>query len=343
MSILIRAQYGFAAGMCWIGIPHLVAAQNRAESPGTALRGCPAQFNVGFQVVTLQGGSKAALWYPTEQQEHPYNYSAAIQGSVARDSAISRCQRFPLVVFSHGLGGCGTQSVFITEELARGGYVVAAPDHKDATCHADGTGTFAFRASQRSFFKPETWTSSTYADRRRDMEEAIDRVLNSREFSASVDPNRIGLAGHSVGGYVALGMAGAWTTWKDPRIQAVLLFSPYVLPFLARNLLQGIDIPVMYQGAQFDFGITPFLQGKSGAYAVSHTQKFYVELKGGNHFEWTNLLCADSKTVANCVRSKPNARLILSYSTMFFDRFLKNTSNVTPDLSGSGLAAYQHN
>jgi len=38
----------------------------------------------------------------------------------------------PLVLFSHGLGGCALQTIFFTEELARHGYVVAAPDHADA-------------------------------------------------------------------------------------------------------------------------------------------------------------------------------------------------------------------
>src|SRR5271154_6050647 len=41
---------------------------------------------------------------------------------------------YPLVVFSHGYGGCNTQSVFLMEALAKAGYLVLAPNHADAHC-----------------------------------------------------------------------------------------------------------------------------------------------------------------------------------------------------------------
>src|SRR5271170_4777599 len=41
---------------------------------------------------------------------------------------------FPVVVFSHGFGGCNTQSVFLMEALANAGYLVVAPNHADARC-----------------------------------------------------------------------------------------------------------------------------------------------------------------------------------------------------------------
>ena len=43
-------------------------------------------------------------------------------------------KQWPLILFSHGLDGCGAQSKFLTEALAAHGYIVAAPDHADATC-----------------------------------------------------------------------------------------------------------------------------------------------------------------------------------------------------------------
>src|SRR5436853_1758628 len=43
-------------------------------------------------------------------------------------------ERHPIIVFSHGFGGCATQSRFLTEALAERGYWVFAPNHKDAGC-----------------------------------------------------------------------------------------------------------------------------------------------------------------------------------------------------------------
>src|SRR5205823_6105338 len=40
----------------------------------------------------------------------------------------------PVVVFSHGLYTCATQSRFLTEALADSGYFVIAPNHHDASC-----------------------------------------------------------------------------------------------------------------------------------------------------------------------------------------------------------------
>jgi pimeloyl-ACP methyl ester carboxylesterase len=69
----------------------------------------------------------------------------------------------------------------------------------------------------------------------------------------------------------------------------VLALSPYVQPLLVRRTLAGLDAPVMYQGGTLDFGITPALHNATGAYNLSPTPKYYVELKGADHLAWTDL------------------------------------------------------
>jgi hypothetical protein len=59
-----------------------------------------------------------AVWYPTLEKELPYSYSRGATGSVALHAPAAQHQQYPLILFSHGWGGCGTQSVFLTEELA---------------------------------------------------------------------------------------------------------------------------------------------------------------------------------------------------------------------------------
>src|SRR2546430_7745072 len=72
---------------------------------------CEAPFNVGFRVVSFAPRRKMAVWYPSAGSESAYEYAKGLGGSVARDGAPASCGRFPLVLFSHGFGGCGTQSV----------------------------------------------------------------------------------------------------------------------------------------------------------------------------------------------------------------------------------------
>src|SRR3954469_25672419 len=40
----------------------------------------------------------------------------------------------PLILFSHGFGGCAQQSYSLTKALAAAGYAVLAPNHKDEGC-----------------------------------------------------------------------------------------------------------------------------------------------------------------------------------------------------------------
>jgi predicted dienelactone hydrolase len=301
---------------------------------------CRPPFDVGFRIVQIPGGPLTAVWYPSRGPEARFAYSDALAGSVARDGRPETCGRFPLLVFSHGLGGCGTQTVFLTEQLARTGYVVAAPDHKDASCRVDGSGRLQLRAPERSFFQPEKWTPATHADRRSDLTHVIDWALGEPAFASSIDAQRVGAIGHSLGGYSTLGMIGGWPGHRDRRIKAALLLSPYVLPFLVQNRLGAVSVPVMYQGAQLDIGITPSLRGDSGAYAATPSAKAYVELRGGTHFEWTNLVCLGHKSVLECLRKNPNAWLITAYGGAFFERYLLQRGEVLARLNGKGLATY---
>ena len=54
--------------------------------------------------------------------------------AIWRPAGSAPASGFPVVLFSHGFGGCNTQSVFLMEALARSGYFVLAPNHKDAHC-----------------------------------------------------------------------------------------------------------------------------------------------------------------------------------------------------------------
>ncbi len=319
----------------------LVALFGCIAAPGAAApTACQYPYPVGYRVATL-AGLRVAIWYPTQATPAPYAYSDGFSGVVARDAAPG-CGRLPLVVFSHGLGGCGTQSLFFTEELARHGYVVAAPDHRDATfCTVDrGTGNLRNLIPQSSLLDPKQWTPATYADRKNDLEALINALLVDPVFGDAIDSRAIGAAGHSLGGYTVVGLGGGWPGWRDGRIRAVLALSPYVQPYTVHGTLAALRVPVMYQGAPLDLGITPSLDGPKGAYAQTPAPKYFVELRTGTHLVWTGIACDKDHTVRACL-DRPEPRLITAYGVAFFDRYLKGMP--TPLLAGNGvgLAAYR--
>jgi predicted dienelactone hydrolase len=138
-----------------------------------------------------------------------------------------------------------------------------------------------------------------------------------------VNRNHVGIAGHSLGGYTVLGLAGGWASWKDPRVKAVLALSPYCSPFLGRARLKDVSVPVMYQGGTRDFGITPTVKKTQGAFDQSRAPKFYVELDGAGHFAWTDLNRAYVSTID-------------AYSVAFFDAYLKDYKDGLAKLMKAG-------
>ena len=307
---------------------------------------CGGRFSAGYRVLALDNGRKLAVWYPTASAERRVSSAGSDKGfadSVAADAPPAACARVPLVLFSHGWGGCARQSLFLTEELARHGYVVAAPDHADAVCGigADELNLGKLRIDQ-SFFDPASWNDRSQIGRLHDLRAVIRVVASDPQLAPIVDTSRIGAVGHSLGGYTVLGMAGGWPAWKTPQVKAVLALSPYVLPFLGQGTLSRLQVPVMYQGASLDWGLTTSLEGPQGAYAVTAPPRFFVKLNGGTHFEWTNLVCAGTPDVATCLAARPNAALINRYGIAFLDLFLKGKPDTLLKSVGRGLNAYAY-
>ena len=146
-----------------------------------------------------------------------------------------------------------------------------------------------------------------------DLEAILDAILKEKSFQGvPIDSSRIGLAGHSLGGYTVLALAGAWPSWKDRRVKAVLALSPYCAPFIKKGDLGHLDVPVMYQGGTLDVGITPFVRRPGGAYDLTSAPKYFLDLAGAGHFAWTNL-------------NKSYQSIIDDYAVAFFDRYLKGT------------------
>jgi len=211
----------------------------------------------------------------------------------------------PLILFSHGFTGCKTQSKFLMAALAAHGYFVAAPDHRDAGCSMGKM----LQSPDTSFRKPEDWSDKTYADRSADMRSLYDALKKDPAYRDKIDWVHVGLAGHSLGGYTVLGLAGGWKAWKMDGISAVLALSPYVAPFMAAGTLADVDVPVMYQGGTRDFGITPGVRKKGGAYDATPNAVF-VEFEKTGHFGWTDLQAGSHDA-------------IVAYVLWFFDKTLK--------------------
>ena len=316
--------------------------RREASAQSAPASGCSGSMNIGFRIKTFAPGVSGAVWYPTTSAEKPYSYPGRYTTSMAENSPVASCgQPFPLIVFSHGFSGCSVQSMFFTETLAHAGYIVAAPDHKDSMCKAD-EGLKINWAEVEYLKSQKVFNENSYRNRGLDVKAVIDDMLRDPDFAPHIDANRIAGAGHSLGGYTILAMAGGWPSWKDSRIKAALLMSPYVVPFLESGGLRRVTIPLMYQGGTSDTKITPNVSKPGGAYEVSNPPKYFVEFKGAGHLTWSNMACVFHKNIPACAANVENPRLINSYALAFFNHYLKGMSEPMLDQSNLQLADMRH-
>jgi Platelet-activating factor acetylhydrolase, isoform II len=99
----------------------------------------------------------------------------------------------PLVMFSHGRGSNGLYYAWFGEFLASRGYIVAALNHYRANTY---DATIAYLANK-------LW------QRPRDIALTISFLLDDPFWGKLIDASRIGVAGHSQGGFTALWVGGA--------------------------------------------------------------------------------------------------------------------------------------
>ena len=99
----------------------------------------------------------------------------------------------PLVMFSHGAGGNASGYVWFGEFMASHGYLVAMVYHYRANTYD----TSALYLRSRLWQRP------------RDISLDLSQLLQDKNWGPHIDPNQIGVAGHSQGGFTSLWLGGA--------------------------------------------------------------------------------------------------------------------------------------
>ena len=209
----------------------------------------------------------------------------------------------PVVVFSHAMHMCPTQSRYLMRALADAGYLVVAPRHADSNCRLSVPDLF------RQGFKPSMfWSDEDFRDRADDVRRIVAALPNDARFHDRVDISRLALVGHSLGGYTVLGLGGAWPSWKLEGVRAILALTPYSLPFQRSEGLRRLSAPVMYQAGTLDQVFT--LPLNVSGYDQSPAPKYLVEFTAAAHLAWTDLWLGGHDE-------------IVDYTLAFFDHYVR--------------------
>ncbi len=257
-------------------------------------------FPVGVRTIDTQRGPRMLpleLWYPATDEyagqdvapetRDTYELIPGLPSTwqdAVRD-ATARRGRFPLVAFSHGYGSHRRQSTFLCTHLASHGYVVAAVDHTGNTVINILELVMSLQMGGR-VPAPEPVLREFIELRPLDVSFTIDRVL--AELDGRVDPERIGMAGHSFGGWTTLA-----ATARDARIRAALPLAPAggaselpVDPLVASSvsLRWAREVPTLFIVADRDT-LLP-LAGMRQIYERTPSPKRMVVLKNADHMHF---------------------------------------------------------
>ena len=208
---------------------HRQAFVRRTDSYDPFVRG---SLSVGVRTIQAFDAARSRLfpcevWYPAAACHSGQDITPATQDlfttagtarrqAAARNAAV-RTGVYPLIVFSHHSGGDRRAATFLCTHLSSHGYVVAALDHSELVApelaRKDGE-TVAQKTA-----RAQAWI----ANRVPDLCFLVDFLLDSGSFDAEIrlDATRIGIVGHSFGGWTALA-----TPDVEQRIKAIVALAP---------------------------------------------------------------------------------------------------------------------
>ncbi|MEJ5378147.1 MAG: hypothetical protein WHX93_16345 [bacterium] len=298
-----------------------------------------APFNVGFQILDLyakRGQNKqilaVAVWYPTTEAPHEYNYGGPTRGMVAFDARPDPAGApYPLFVFSHGYGGSGLSALFLTEALASRGWIVACPDHNDAysavrirTGQQGDLDRRGFLSYLRQIASSGPADRVRYLYRLEEMQLVLGHMLASESFGPLIDKGKVAVGGHSFGGFTALGLCGTIPEQHDPRIKAVLLFSTGAGSYLFKDEeLSAVRMPSMLFMGEKEKGqlrgSKSMLDLQERIFRNLSPPKYLLVVKGGTHFSFNNRF-SQSLGARLMSGSETQFEVIRRYSMAFLER-----------------------
>ena len=251
---------------------------------------------------------------------------------------------WPVVVFSHGLGGSREHYEYLGRHWAGCGYVSVHLQHlgsDDALWKGQPPGEV-----------PKAMLGATLdlrnaANRPKDVSFALDQLTTLNGDAASplkgrLDLKRIGVAGHSFGGFTSMAIAGqefGLADWADPRVKAVIQMSaPVARPATRERAYAKITTPVFHMTGTRDdspIGETKAAERRIPFDKMTAAETCLVIFKDGDHMIFSGRPGLDDG------RKKQDAifqEIICAGSTAYLDAWLRDDAAAHAWLMDGGFA-----
>lgn len=261
-----------AAGFA-VGVRAATLVDPARPTPEVTRLGIPAASNRTIPVTA---------WYPARD--------GSPTADPLPDASPRTGRRYPLIVWAHGNGARGANAPTVVRDWARRGFVVVAPD---------------FPVSSRA--RSNTDAIDDWANQPGDLRFVIDAILEGDalwDVGRLVDPERIGIAGHSLGAITVL--AAAYGPDPDERIDAVVSLAG--MPLLAGTDVGSRETPLLLVHGDRDPTIPSVLSRQMLERAVG--PRLLVRFPEGRHSDY--LQAPDPET----------ATALATATLAFWDTFL---------------------
>jgi dienelactone hydrolase len=234
------------------------------------------------------------IWYPATAQHAGQDIAPGTQdfftvpscdtprSQMAVRNAAAQPGTYPLIIYSHPSGGHRRAATFLCTHLSSHGYVVAAVDHSEVVA-AELARRDGETAEQKT-----TRVEAVIANRVPDLRFLLDHLLSSAAWDSDthLDPTRIGVVGHSFGGWTVLA-----ATAEESRIRAVVALAPGgssqpkpgILP-VKLTFSWGRDVPTLYLVAENDISLP--LAGMYELFERTPATKQMVILRRADHLHF---------------------------------------------------------
>jgi predicted dienelactone hydrolase len=298
------------------------------------------------------------IWYPAAAQhagqdlapETQDTFTAPMLDTLRRQMAVRDGapypETLPLIIFSHHSGGHRRVATFLCTHLASHGYAVAAVDHSEVVAPelARREGETQEQRAARG--------EAVVASRVPDVRFLIDCILNE-SGGISLDAARIGIVGHSFGGWTALAAVD-----DEPRIRAVVALAPggssQPRPGILRSKLPfqwGRDVPVLFLVAENDVCLpldgmyeiverTParkqmvILRRADHMHFVDHVEEMHERLRTMPMPAELRYLAEEMRPIAELCSGEQANLFVRGLTLSHFDAILKGSEEARRFLSG---------
>jgi len=250
-------------------------------------------------------------------------------------------EEFPIIIFSHGLGGNRTQNTANIESLASNGYIVYAIEHTfdaNITVFDDST-SYPFKSyladdvGKEEFYNVRIPQITTRA---KDVSFVIDQITLFKSQGLYLgrisDVNSIGIFGHSFGGGTA-----ALSSYLDSRIDACLGLDAWFEPIPPSVINSGINIPFCWIGqVQKNWTTAPYNEQQLISFHENNKDDSYIiEIEKTKHMDYADIpyITRVSRLMGLSGKDGKNLTIDLNKTiNLFFDNYLKNQNNSWNDI-----------